>query len=131
MPEYPGLGLPLRHFPQGNYDTFPMGIHGNCFGGDSNFLPVREIAMMIIMDKLTDKPDWHTKVFDDKIIAKWRKEALEYPDESLWQQTVGGKRLSRWEVDSNDGDIDRASGRIKPLEGIMSAEAFDYVSVID
>jgi hypothetical protein len=60
-----------------------MGIHGNFFDADSDILPVREVAMMTIMDKLTDKPDWHKKVFDDEIIAKWCKEALEYPDEAL------------------------------------------------
>jgi hypothetical protein len=27
MPEYPGLGLPLRHFPQQNYGFYPMGAH--------------------------------------------------------------------------------------------------------
>ncbi|KAG0650489.1 hypothetical protein D0Z07_3367, partial [Hyphodiscus hymeniophilus] len=126
MPEYPGLGIPLRHFPQGDYGTYPMGIHGNFYGADSDILPVREIAMMLIMDKLTDKPDWHKKVFDDEIIAKWRKEALECPDELLWKQATGGKVLSRWAGQNMDGDVDWASRRITALKGIMSKEAFDY-----
>jgi hypothetical protein len=132
MPEYPGLGLPLRHFPQGNHPAYPMGIHGNCYGGDSDILPVREVAMMIVMDKLTDKPDWHKKVFDDDIIAKWCKEALNYPDDSLWKQAIGGKVNHRWAgQDPDQGDIDWASKDIKPLEGIMSFEAFDFVSKAD
>ena len=32
--------------------------------------------MMAIMDKITDKPDWDRKVFDDTIVHKWRQEAL-------------------------------------------------------
>ena len=31
---------------------------------------------MAIMDKITDKPDWDKKVFDDTIVQKWRQEAL-------------------------------------------------------
>ncbi|TVY13172.1 hypothetical protein LARI1_G009060 [Lachnellula arida] len=127
MPKYPGLGIPLRHFPQGDYNTYPMGAHGNCYGGDSALLPIREIAMMIIMDRLMDKPDWHKKVFDNEIIAKWRKEALDYPDDSLWKQATGGKvtnqMASRY---PNHGDIHGASSNVKPLSGIMSTEAFDY-----
>ncbi len=127
MPEYPGLGLPLRHFPQANYGLYPMGTHENCYGSASNILPVREVAMMIIMDRLMDKSDWQKKVFDDEIIAKWRKEALEYPDDSLWEQATGGKIKNRW-ID-NGTDITWASNGVKPLTGIMSNEAFDCVSI--
>lgn len=36
--------------------------------------------MMAIMDKITDKPDWDKKVFDDAIVQKWRLEALATED---------------------------------------------------
>ena len=29
--------------------------------------------MMAVMDKITDKPDWDEKVFDDIIVQKWRQ----------------------------------------------------------
>lgn len=32
--------------------------------------------MMEIMNRITDKPDWHKKVFDDTIAGKWKQEAL-------------------------------------------------------
>lgn len=32
--------------------------------------------MMIVMDRLTDQPDWHIKVFDDDIANKWKTEAV-------------------------------------------------------
>ena len=126
MPQYPGLGLPLRHFHQDG-KMYPMGIHGNFFNADSNILPVREVAMMIIMDRLTDKPDWHRKVFDDEIVARWCKEALEYPDDSLWKQATGGKGRRRLAT-QNQYDFDWATSHINPLEGIMTNAAFDYVS---
>ncbi|KUJ09394.1 uncharacterized protein LY89DRAFT_628514 [Mollisia scopiformis] len=124
--DYPGLGLPLRHFHQDDNDSYPLGIHGNCWGSDSDLLPVREVAMMIIMDRLMDKPDWEKKVFDDEIIAKWRKEALEYPDDSLWKQATGGKVHNRWAGQRSDDETTFVSSHITPLTGIMSNEAFDY-----
>lgn len=124
MPDYPGLGLPLRHFPQ-NYNVYPLGAHGNCYGGDSDLLPVREVAMMAVMDKLMDKPDWHKKVFDEGIIEKWRKEALEYPDDELWKLATGGKVNTNWDRDA-DAELHMLLD-IKPLTGIMSSESFDQV----
>ncbi|KAF4472606.1 hypothetical protein FALBO_493 [Fusarium albosuccineum] len=100
--QYPGLGLDLRYHDQNEGrdrgDIFPIGIHPNCFGADSDMLLIREVAMMIIMDRLTDKPDWHVKVFDDNVAAKWTEEALAIPVESLYTDIVeyergGPKRL--------------------------------------
>ena len=109
-----------------------MGTHGNCYGGKSNILPVRELAMMMIMDKLTDKKDWHIKVFDDEIIASWRKEAFEFPDDSLWKLAISGKMDDIWIGQNEDADhFDWPTMNIKPLQGIISNEAFDYVSVVD
>lgn len=119
--KYPGLGLPLRHLPQWKDMSCPIGAHVNCAGGASDILPVREVAMMIIMDKLMDKVDWEKKVFDDQIIAKWRKESLEYPDASLWEQATVGK----WWADLDPGNFG-----IPALKNIMSVEAFDYVSTV-
>ncbi|KAI7486766.1 hypothetical protein KC357_g2680 [Hortaea werneckii] len=33
-----------------------------------------ERDMIAVLDKLTDKPDWERKVYDDGILAKWREE---------------------------------------------------------
>ncbi|KAM0544342.1 hypothetical protein ACHAPJ_011878 [Fusarium lateritium] len=90
---YPGLGLNLRYDPtnqNGGRDEFyyPTAAHPHCTGAISDMLPVREVAMMIVMDRLTDKPDWHLKVFDDSITVKWIEEGLAIPDESLWEDIV-------------------------------------------
>ena len=39
-------------------------------------LTAREIAMLRVMEALTDKPDWDTKIFDENIVSRWRFEAL-------------------------------------------------------
>lgn len=116
-PNYPGLGLPLRHFPQDfNAEVYPLGIHGNFHGSNSDLIPVREVAMMTIMDKLTDKENWHTKVLDNEIVAKWREEAVEYSDDLLWKIATSDKGVGDW---IND--------HLRPVKQIITNETFDYV----
>jgi hypothetical protein len=38
---------------------------------------LRERNMMAVMDRLTDKPDWERKVFDEEILTKWGKEVMD------------------------------------------------------
>ncbi|KAF2026477.1 hypothetical protein EK21DRAFT_74167 [Setomelanomma holmii] len=119
--DYPGLGLSLRHLDQDDND-YQLGAHGSCYGSHSDLIFVRELAMMDIMDKLTDKPDWHKKVFDEEIVAKWRKEALAIPDEELYKIATNGKR-QYWE---RDGRVQmRDIEPCEPPKGIMSDVAFD------
>ncbi|KAJ4324576.1 hypothetical protein N0V84_003855 [Fusarium piperis] len=86
--QYPGLGLDLRFHDQneGREELYPVGIHTNCFGSESEMLFVREVAMMIVMERLTDKPDWHIKVFDDTITEKWIEEGLAIPVRPLYNE---------------------------------------------
>lgn len=68
---------------------------------------LREFTMLRLMNQLTDKPDWHKKVwkqnpnatiftannhfkqvFDDEIADKWKKEALDTPDIDITQEMV-------------------------------------------
>ena len=97
MPDYPGLGLDLRHLLDryAEVPTYRMGIHENCEGAQSDMILVREVAMMIIMDRLTDKPDWNRKVFDEDIVAKWTSEALALPVEQLWN-SIASEDVMSW-----------------------------------
>ena len=63
-------------------------MHAECTGSFSELLLVREVAMMIVMDTLTDKPDWHRKVFDDRIARKWTEEALAIPSDRFHDEIV-------------------------------------------
>lgn len=51
--------------------------------GVNDFQPdrllAREIAMLGLMDAITEKPRWQEKVFDETIVEKWRVEATEMP----------------------------------------------------
>lgn len=66
---WPGFGLPIDY---GDANRFAHGV--NDFHADR--LVVREIAMLQVMDAVTDKPSWQQKILDDTIVKKWREEAL-------------------------------------------------------
>lgn len=123
MPEYPGLGLDLRHVTETSYDDleYPMGISRSCPGAESDMLFVREVVMMIVMDRLTDKPDWYRKVFDEEIVAKWTEEALALPVEPFYKQTAaedllylleGGMRLPKTILDRGSMEYVRSYARV-------------------
>lgn len=124
---YPGLGLPLRENEQNRYGFFPIGAHGGCWGAESAPLPVREVAMMSVMETLTDKLDWHIKIFDERIVEKWRIEALAIPNNHWWDLATSAKR-QHWQVDDHVNLIpDNVDDWIKIPERIMSESAFDCV----
>ncbi|KAH7324422.1 hypothetical protein B0I35DRAFT_467262 [Stachybotrys elegans] len=97
MQQYPGLGLPLRQYDQPGQirekgEIYPIGIHPDCDGSNSAMLLVREVAMMMVMNNLTDKPNWEDKVFDDVIAEKWIEEALAIPVNPLYDSIARGKQ---------------------------------------
>lgn len=74
----PGFGRPLGilldnqfplllHHTQGNWDTW-----------QATTLLIREVCMLRLVEELTNKPDWWTKVHDPAISARWKQEALEF-----------------------------------------------------
>ncbi|KAH7140604.1 hypothetical protein EDB81DRAFT_655028 [Dactylonectria macrodidyma] len=124
MPRYPGLGLDLRYHDQinaaGNTDLYPMGIHHNCFGSTSDMLLIREVAMMTVMDRLSDKPDFHIKVFDDAITNKWIDEALALPVPRLYDEVVKGSDFHGHSLGDSRWD------RQKRLKGVLDKACLDY-----
>jgi len=70
--EVPGFGLPIQYTP----------AWGQCFPNAimdwlSSALTVRELAMLQLMNQITDKPGWDRKVFDAELIQKWGQEATD------------------------------------------------------
>lgn len=115
--QYPGVNLPLRHLRQNGragVDFYRCGSFHGAAGCLSEMIQVREVMMMMLMDDLTDKPNWYEKVFDDTIVAKWRSEATTQSEEDIYQEIVDGKRYRTTELPT------RAR--------FMNEEAFDYVS---
>src|SRR5689334_13429476 len=119
--QYPGVDLPLRHFPGFDEDEcYPMGAHENCRNEPSELLLIREVAMLILMDRLSDKAHWHEKVFNEEIVAKWRQEARTQDERPFLDAVIEGKEIQDWS--------DRL--HMPREQRIISESAFDYVCQI-
>ncbi|KAH6625493.1 hypothetical protein C7974DRAFT_202254 [Boeremia exigua] len=80
--------------------------------------------MMSVMEILTDKVDWHVKVFDEAIVARWQTEALAVPNEHWWGLATSTKS-QHWD---NDGRVELSNDLndwIQVPDDIMSSEAFE------
>lgn len=120
--KYPGLGLDIRHDDSNDRDvTYPVGIHFNCYGSESEMLLVREVAMMMVMESITDKPDWHVKVFDAEITNKWKAEALALPVDAMYKE-IAEDRIA-W----HDGAF---SGQPPKPRIILDEACVDYVRLL-
>lgn len=124
--EYPGLGRPLRILDNSRFPFYPIGAHVDCTGTESELVPVRELAMMDVMEKLTDKENWHRKVFDEDIVAKWRKEALAVPDADFWTLATYAK-LQMWPNDDGPPVFENPSSLECGLTNIMDEATFQSV----
>ncbi|ETS80957.1 hypothetical protein PFICI_08486 [Pestalotiopsis fici W106-1] len=122
--QYPGLGLPLQYC--GNeQDNYPIGLFASYQNTVSDILPVRELAMMSIMDRLSDKEDWHKKVFDDTIVSKWREEALAIPDEQFRALARVAKH-QKWNHKNEVTLLDAPpQSEYRMLKDIMNQNSFD------
>lgn len=74
--KYPGINLPLRYVEEhrdgegAGIKFYRCGSFTGAGGSISELLQVREVGMLVLMDRLTDKPNWNKKVFYDSIVAK-------------------------------------------------------------
>lgn len=87
--------------------------------------------MMIVMDRLTDKPDWHQKVFDTAITTGWIEEALSVPVVQLLEEIVpdGWNSISPRQRPSGPQGEGGHQLR-KRLSIILDRHCLDYVSNI-
>lgn len=124
-PPYPGLGLPLQGRVPFGAVCYPS-VASDKSAILSVPLPVRELAMMNIMDRLTDKTDWNIKVFDEEIVAKWRAEAKAIPDIEFWKISIKDKS-----VNYGGEYVEERYIKECKLEGIVNDNTFDVVSYVD
>ncbi|RXW19965.1 hypothetical protein EST38_g5885 [Candolleomyces aberdarensis] len=86
--EKPGHGHPFNWAPESRdaedrAEPFPKALVQNeSNSGVLEPITLRELTMLRLMNKITDKPDWTTKVFDETFIAKWKDESVNLPDSS-------------------------------------------------
>lgn len=130
-PKYPGWDVDLG-WQGGHFYDYPAAIYPASFGSHSDLICVREVAMMLAMDRLTDKPDWHIKVFDDDIVAKWRAEIMAWPDDDLWNRIAhfDPRWLNSLQVqdDDEDGSPSPPDRPVPCPKDILNYEAADYAS---
>ena len=93
VPMIAGLGLPLGALP---LDYFPQ-LYDEWA---SITLLSREVCMLSIIEKLTNKPDWWAKCYDEEIASRWKKEMLEVD----WKAALG-----LWRVDCTPNMADAVS----------------------
>ncbi|RFU23923.1 hypothetical protein B7463_g12415, partial [Scytalidium lignicola] len=85
----PGFNLPVNysclkghpeHQPEGSgQDLFPTAVNDLDIEDGHVSLPLltlRELDMIRIMENITEKPNWDSKVFDTAITSRWKEEAL-------------------------------------------------------
>ncbi|GLB35530.1 putative protein of unknown function (DUF4246) [Lyophyllum shimeji] len=105
--QLPGFGLPLNSIPtkSGAGDLFRSALDGgDLYHGYAQLrlTTLREFTMLQFMNQLTDKPNWHQKVFDETITSKWKAETLE------WGEDDGDH-----EHRNKDEDMDEANDEAK------------------
>lgn len=84
----PGFGLPVHSRPD---NLFRNALDSVNLGEGDVQLPLttlREFTMLHLMNQLTDKPNWHKKVFDETIALKWKAEILPAEDNDITEEMV-------------------------------------------
>ncbi|KAE8453577.1 hypothetical protein EG329_010438 [Mollisiaceae sp. DMI_Dod_QoI] len=93
----PGLNLPINWTPDTERNIreapklFPCALSDVDVSDGAISLPLttlREFTMLQVMNHLTDKPDWHKKVFDENIAQKWKDEAMATKGRDVSQKMV-------------------------------------------
>ncbi|KAK1476707.1 hypothetical protein CABS01_15242 [Colletotrichum abscissum] len=67
----PGFGKEFWEMPDDDA-AFPSAVQE----WKASTLTWGEIAILWFVEKITNKPDWHVKVFDEEIVAKWKQEVM-------------------------------------------------------
>ncbi|KAF8636843.1 hypothetical protein AX17_003217 [Amanita inopinata Kibby_2008] len=78
--QLPGFGLEYHHDSE-DYSTLFNSVagivnHKREFQG-LPLVTLREFAMLHLMNKWTDDPEWHKQISDKDVLAKWKEEAME------------------------------------------------------
>lgn len=82
--------------------------------------------MVALMLALKDKPNWHQKVFNEEIVAKWCAEAMSFTPDHGRVRTTADRQGSAWHEDGG------GNGQSLDMDGPerqknIDEKAFDYV----
>lgn len=90
----------------------PMGHGADCL--DVEYLTVREVAMIIVMDRFTDRPEWESEIFDDGFTSQWIIDTLKQPVKPLYREIVGGRGK-------------KVTKGLQPLRSVLDRSCLNYV----
>ncbi|KIM39109.1 hypothetical protein M413DRAFT_447453 [Hebeloma cylindrosporum] len=84
----PGCGRPLNYIPKQSDPDYIGELFKNALSSVEieshevamSMTTLREFAMLQFMNSVTDKPDWHIKINNPEIAAKWKNEVLNSDD---------------------------------------------------
>ncbi|KAG9942583.1 hypothetical protein KCU85_g9184, partial [Aureobasidium melanogenum] len=93
---FPGLGMELND-PRFHPNKCPHHrlVDVNPTEWKGMVLALRETNMILVMQKLMEKPEWYRKIFDDTICDKWMAEVMSQVEdfsELMWQYCVAELR---------------------------------------
>ncbi|CAD0038464.1 unnamed protein product [Aureobasidium pullulans] len=73
VPGFSDVPLDLEIYPQNRF------THGATEWAQWSNLTARELAMLGLMNDLTEEHGWHKSIFDDNLMSDWRMQALSRP----------------------------------------------------
>ncbi|THX82645.1 hypothetical protein D6D05_03806 [Aureobasidium pullulans] len=73
VPGFSDVPLDLEIYPQNRF------THGATEWAQWSNLTARELAMLGLMNDLTEEHGWHKNIFDDNLMVDWRMQALSRP----------------------------------------------------
>lgn len=89
----PGFGHPINEPAD---DLYPTALFVDSH--EAPLLTTREYTMMELMNRITDKPCWDVKVFDDAIATKWKAELLQSTEKDISEKMVDwvSEQVNSW-----------------------------------
>lgn len=120
--------------PSNNASSLGLPFFGKPFEQESDLhtaedwlaspLTVRERSMLSLMLALKDKPEWDRKVFDEEIVSRWRKEALQFNPDQEYEETGEGQDPDEENLEHN-GASPNVDGEAR--QKTVSGQMFDCV----
>ncbi|KAF3805339.1 hypothetical protein GCG54_00006282 [Colletotrichum gloeosporioides] len=113
----PGFGLGVNAIPE---KMFPSAV----LDWTAITLTYLELAIMWFIEQITNKPDWHVKVFNDDIAAKWKAEVMAVD----W--TSVGLKYAHFDDDMFEWCLEELRQKAKLYEATGIIPVFDYSAAV-
>ncbi|KAI8269540.1 hypothetical protein K4K58_001209 [Colletotrichum sp. SAR11_239] len=113
----PGFGLGVNAMPE---KMFPSAV----LDWTAITLTYSELAIMWFIEQITNKPDWHVKVFNDEIAAKWKAEVMAVDWASV------GLKYAHFDDDMFEWSLEELRQKAKLYEATGIIPVFDYSAAV-